>query len=54
MLATAGLLLFHKPPGVVLDNVVDIPRHMLVKPDIAEGFALTVTVSVREQPLVIV
>jgi hypothetical protein len=42
--ATAILLLIHKPPPTVLPSVVVLRTHTLVVPVIVAGEALTVTV----------
>ena len=45
MVAMAGLLVDHTPPGVVLAAVIVVPAHRLVGPVMAAtvGFELTVT-----------
>lgn len=49
--ATAGLLLVHKPPPVALVQGVQAPTHTLGEPVMALGNGLTVTVAVLKQPL---
>ena len=41
----------HVPPGVASARVMDGPRHALSEPDIAAGFALTVTGLLDTQPV---
>lgn len=49
--ATAGLLLLHEPPPVLLNKVEVDPTHVLVVPVIAGGFGLTETDAVAIQPV---
>lgn len=42
-IATAGELLVHRPPGVVLDNVVVAPTQTLGEPVMVSGTGFTVT-----------
>ena len=48
---TAGVLLLHTPPGVVLLSVVVCSSHNVVAPVIAAGRPLLVTVAVVMQPV---
>ena len=48
---TAGVLLLHTPPGVLLDKVVVCSSHTVVAPVIAAGRPLLVTVAVVMQPV---
>ncbi len=48
---TAGLLLLHVPPGVVVVNVVVLFSHTCRDPPIVDGNAYTVTSAVVRQPV---
>lgn len=50
IVATAGLLLLHVPPVLVLVSVVQSPLHTLSEPPIAAGSVFTVTTAVAEHP----
>ena len=50
--ATAVLLLLHVPLAVASDNIVVVPTHTLLAPDIGAGVALTVRVMDFAQPVV--
>ena len=50
ILATAGVLLAHRPPGVPSVRVVVVPMQPLVVPFMAPGTAFTVTFDVAVQP----
>ena len=53
MVPTAGLLLCHVPPVVVLLIVTVVAGHIDVGPVMAAGKGLTVMGSVREQPVAV-
>lgn len=46
-----ALLLLHVPPGVTSVNVIVAPSHKLPLPDIADGFAFTVTTALVVHPV---
>ena len=50
--AMPGMLLFHPPPAVALDNDVVNPRHISISPSIGAGKGLTVIPVVIRQPVV--
>lgn len=51
IVATAVLPLLQLQPGVAVDSVVDVPRHITTVPDIAAGNGLTVTGLTLRHPL---
>lgn len=51
---TLLLLAVHAPPAGVAVSVVQLPTHTLVAPAITPGSALTVTIKLREHPVVAV
>ena len=51
ILARLGTLLLQVPPAVISLNVVLDPWQTVIKPVIAAGFGLTVTVSIAIQPV---
>jgi hypothetical protein len=51
IVAWAGVLLLHVPPGVTSDKVTDEPTHTERVPPMAAGKGLTLTVAVAVQPL---
>jgi hypothetical protein len=51
IVATAGLLLVHVPPGVASVSVMVVPRQTLDDPEMEAGDGLTVTTALTVQPL---
>jgi hypothetical protein len=51
MVPTAGVLLLHVPPPVVLLSVVVYPTHSTAEPVRAAGNVFTVTVAVVKHPV---
>jgi hypothetical protein len=49
--ASAVLLLLHRPPGTVLLNVIELPAQTIAGPEIDEGGGTTVTIRVMKDPV---
>lgn len=50
-MVTLVLLLLQVPPGVLLESVIESPIQTLDGPVIPDGPGLTVTVTIRKQPV---
>ncbi len=50
IVATAGVLLAHEPPEVLLVKVIQEPTHTLVGPTMGAAAETTVIIIVTEQP----